>query len=234
MRIFRICVLFFPLFLSFRADAQTILNEEFWADTQPLVPDAEAVFPDGDGAAAFPAPAGVSPRTALGRILEEARYVFSGMIFGFTFSYTPSDRARNIPEEFTLLPASEISWSDPNLFVRETRREGSRVYARLRYALHDFQETWYESALSNIMGGSAGAGEAPIFAGYKERLTSIENSVKNAVREYARGRIDNKPRKITGTVFLNSAPRIEVVSGVYRALSSVRLKIDDVVSYGVY
>jgi hypothetical protein len=231
---FRIYLLFFLLFPPLSAGAQTILNEEFWADTQPLVPDAEAVFPGETAPADFPAPAGVSIQTALTRILEEARYVFSGMIFGFTFSYAPPDRARNIPEEFTLQPAFQVSWSDPGLFVRETRREGSRVYARLRYSLHEFQETWYGGTVSNVINSSAGVGEASFFAGYKEKITAIQNSVKNAVREYARGRIDNKPRKVTGIVFLNGAPRIEVISGVYRALSSVRLKIDGVVSYGAY
>jgi hypothetical protein len=232
MRMSGLCV--FLLLLPLCAGAQTILNEEFWADTEPLVFGLEETSSGADGAADFPAPNHVPLETALARILEEGRYVFSGMIFGFTFSYTPLDRARNIAEEFTLQPAFQISWSDPNLFVRETRREGSRVYARLRYALHEFQEAWYEGTLSNVMGSSAGAGEASIFAGYGEKIVSIQDSVKNAVREYARGRVDNKPRKVTGTVFLNGAPRLEVVSGVYRALSSVRLRIDEVVSYGAY
>jgi hypothetical protein len=54
------------------------------------------------------------------------------------------------------------------------------------------------------------------------------------VREYARGRIDNKPLKVTGTAFFDGAPRVEILSGAFRALSSIRLKIDDVVSYGAY
>ncbi|MCL1818349.1 MAG: hypothetical protein FWG35_05405 [Spirochaetaceae bacterium] len=215
------------------AGAQTILNEEFWADLEPLAPGVQAVSGAG-GLFDFPAPHSVSVDTALERILEEARYVFSGMIFGFTFSYTPSDRSRNIPEEFSLEPAFQIPLGDPALFVHQTRREGSRVYARLRYSLREFQETWYTGTLSNMMGSCAGLGEAPIFAGYQEKITAVRNSVKNAVREYARGRIDNKPRRITGVAFLNAAPRLEIVSGAFRAASSVRLKIDDVVTYGAY
>jgi hypothetical protein len=217
MRFF-LCLVCLACAAALSAD-EIILNEEFWADLQPIIPQGEQ---------------SVSADTALKRILEEGRYVFSGMIFGFSFSYTPLDRGRNIQEEFTLEPVFQIPWGDPNLFVHATRREGARVYARLRYRLHEFQENWYEGTLSNTISSSAGAGDAPLFAGYQEKISAIRNSVKNAVREYARGRIDNKPLKVTGTVFLDGAPRIEISSGAFHAVSFVRLKIDEVVTYGAY
>jgi hypothetical protein len=231
MRIFLLACA--ALALCVPAEAQTILNEEFWADLEPLAPGARIAAGTGEWID-FPGPRGVGTDTALERILEEARYVFSGMIFGFTFSYTPYDRSRNIAEEFSLRPAFQIPQGDPGLFVYQTRREGSRIYARLRYALHEFQEAWYAGTLSNIVGGYAGRGEAPIFGGYQEKITAVQNCVKNAVREYARSRIDNKPLRITGAVFLGGAPRIEISSGAFRAAGPVRLKIDDVVTYGVY
>ena len=213
-----ICILPLP------AAAQTILNEEFWAELQPLASE----FPD------IPGEKRVSMDAAINRVLEEGRYVFSGMIFGFTFSYTPSDRSRNIAEEFTLEPVFQIPRGDPNLFVHQTRREGQRVFIRLRYLLHDFQEDWYAGTLSNIMRSSAGIGESSYYTGYEEKITAIRNSVKSAVREHARTRIGNKPLKVSGNVFLEGAPRIEVYSGAFHAKSSVRLQIDDVVTYGVY
>ncbi|MDR1317374.1 MAG: hypothetical protein LBK13_10935 [Spirochaetales bacterium] len=212
-------------FLVFRVGAQTILNEEFWADLEGGPVFDGTVPPEKDTDA---------EREALRRILEEGRYVFSGMIFGFTFSYTPLDRGRNIQEEFTLNPVYEIAWGDPGLFVHQTRREGRRIYARLRYRLHGFQENWYEGNLSNLMGSAAGLGDAPIFAGWQEKMNAIRDSVRSAVREYARGRIDNKPLKVTGTAFLNGAPRIEILQGAFHARSALRLKIDTVVSYGAY
>jgi hypothetical protein len=225
MRKFLPKILFFLCLLPIPAQAQTILNEEFWADLE-APPDFDETAP--------PQKSTQAADEALKRILEEGRYVFSGMIFGFTFSYTPLDRGRNIQEEFTLQPVYQIAWGDPNLFVHQTRREGLRVYARLRYRLHGFQENWYEGNLSNLTSSSAGAGEAPVFAGWQEKLNAIRDSVKNAVREYARGRIDNKPLKVTGTVFFDKAPRMEISSGAFHAVSSVRLKIDNVVSYGAY
>lgn len=212
----------FPLFfalLSLPLYGQTILNEEFWAELQPMVAQNEQT---------------VSEDTAIRRILEEGRFVFSGMIYGFSFSYTPLDRSRNIEEEFELDLYHEIPWGDPHLTVYQTRREGSRLFVRLRYVLRDFQEPWYHGMRSNSLRAASGTGEASYYEGYKEKLTAVRNAVKNSVREHARQRIDNKPKKISGTVTLDAAPRITVKSGAYQAVCSVLLKIDEVRPYGVY
>lgn len=214
------CLAAFLLLLPVSAlSSQTILNEEFWAELQPLIVQGEST---------------VSMDTAVRRVLEEARYVFSGMVYGFTYSYTPLDRSRGIEEEFELGSAAEIQAGDPNLTVYQTRREGSRIYVRLRYELRDFQESWYQGMRSNILRASSGYGEASYYGGYREKVTAITNSLKNSVREHARTRIDNKPKKITGIVVLDGAPRIGMQSGVYQAVCAVKLVMDDVVPYRVF
>ncbi len=208
---------FFPL--PDRASAETILNEEFWAELEPLVVRGEQ---------------SVSMETAVRRVLEEGRFVFSCMIYGFAFSYTPSDRARNVEEEFELVLHHEIPPGDPGLFVHQTRREGSRVFVRLRYGLRDFQESWYRGMRSNVHRAAAGTGEASYYEGHEMKIAAIQNAVKNAVREHARTRIDNKPKKITGTAVLDQAPRIVIGSGAYIAACSVNLRIDEVRPYRAY
>jgi hypothetical protein len=215
-------ILVSALLLSFSGrslSAQTILNEEFWAELQPLVVQDEG-NPTMD--------------TAVKRTLEEGRYVFSGMVYGFSFSYTPLDRSRNIEEEFELKLHGEIPWGDPNLTVHQTRMEGSKVYVRLRYALRDFQESWHQGMRSNVLRASAGTGDASYYEGHGEKITAIRNAVLNAVREHARTRMDNKPKKISGEVTLDAAPRIIIITGMYRAVCSVKLRIDDVIPYRVY
>ena len=211
-------VLLFSIF-SLPAFGQTILNEEFWAELEPLVVRGERT---------------VSVETAVNRVLQEGRFVFSGMVFGFSFSYTPSDRGRNVDEEFDLKPSHEIPFGDPNLFVHQTRREGSRIFVRLRYALRDFQEDWYRGMRSNIHSSAAGAGEASYYDGHEEKITAVKNAVKNAVREHARTRVDNKPKKITGTLTLDAAPRIMIHSGMYQAVCTVKLKIDEIIPYRAF
>ena len=199
--------------------AETVLNEEFWAELQPLVVQGEQA---------------VTVDAAVRLVLEEARYVFSGMVYGFDFSYTPSDLGRKVEEEFSLKLRDEIVLGDPHLSVHQTRTEGSRLFARLRYGLRDFQEDRYRALRSNVMAAHAGAGEASFFKGPKEKISAIEQAVKNAVREYARTRIPNKPKRISGTLVLSAAPRIVIVSGTYRATCVVKLRIDETVPYKVF
>jgi hypothetical protein len=92
---------------------QTILNEEFWYDLQPELEGWETV----QGKEQFPDLHTLSKDEMFNRILEEARYVFSGMVYGFIFSYTPYDRSRGVEEEFLLEPYQWIQRGDPNLQV---------------------------------------------------------------------------------------------------------------------
>ena len=73
----------------------------------------------------------------------------------------------------------------------------------------------------------------------RERLlaavpAAIERAAKNAVREFARTRIPNKPRKVTGSLVLSEAPRIVIVSGVYRAVCVFKLRIDETTPYRAF
>jgi len=70
--------------------------------------------------------------------------------------------------------------------------------------------------------------------GFDNSQAMIEQAAKNAVREYARTRIPNKPRKITGSLVLAAAPRIVIVSGVYRASCVVKLRIDETTPYRAF
>lgn len=199
--------------------AETVLNEVFWVELEPLVLSGEGPLRRDE---------------AILLVLEEARFVFSAMIYGFTFSYTPSDRARRVEEEFELDLYYQIPLGDPQLFVQQTHREGSRLLVRLRYGLQDFQESWYQGLQSNLFRAAGGLGEASYFDGVEEKKTAIIDGVKNAVREHARTRIGSKPQNIRGMAALDGAPRISIESGRYRARCNVKLRIDEVRPYRAF
>ncbi|MFQ3621364.1 MAG: hypothetical protein SNJ78_10540, partial [Spirochaetales bacterium] len=102
-----LCLLFLGTLSLF---PQTLLNEEFWYDSQPEVWKWEANTPSASPPSLsppLPSPPNlrsIEKEELYERILEEARYVFSGMVYGFVFSYTPSDKARRVEEEFLLEP----------------------------------------------------------------------------------------------------------------------------------
>lgn len=224
-------IVFFLLWTEFVIGQQTILNEEFWYDLQPEIEGWETV----QGKEPFPDLHTLSKDEMFNRILEEARYVFSGMVYGFTFSYTPYDKSRGVEEEFLLEPYQWIQRGDPNLQVFGVRTEGSRVFVRIRYSLRDFQESWYQGLRSNVVPFSAGEGEAPFYLGPEGRVRAIQEGIKNAVREYARGIVYNKPRNLQGLIVLDAAPRIRVQSGAYRArIGRAFVRLEEITTYQLY
>ncbi|GAB4366511.1 MAG: hypothetical protein Kow009_03290 [Spirochaetales bacterium] len=214
-----------------RSFGQTILNEEFWYEYQPEVwgwnaDELNNPIPDLQ---AF------TREELFHRILEEARYVLSGMVYGYTFSYTPYDKSRKVEEEFLLEPYRWIQKGDPNLSVAGVRVEGSRMYVRIRYLLRDFQESWYQGLRSNLYPATSGEGEAPFYDGPEGRMKAIQEGVKNAIREYARTILYNKPRTLKGLIVLDAAPRLILESGLYKArIHRAILHLEEVKRYELH
>ncbi len=196
------------------------LEGEFRAELEPAVQDSED----------YP----LTKEEAASRILEEALYVFSGMIYGFRFVYVPPDETRRVKEEFLLEPVYQLAWGDPGLQVRQSRKEEDILIARVRYNLEEYQVDRIEGWKSNVFPTSSGRGSASILMGYKEKVTAIQKAVKEAIREYARQKVYNKPRRITGEVLLMEIPRIIIDAGSYHAFVKVKLKKVTFLPYSGY
>ena len=166
-------------------------------------------------------------------LLDEAVFVYSGMIYGFTFSYTPSDLRRGVGEEFSMIPTASIQYGDPAMRARSTRREGSRTIVRLEYRCEERHQAWlnfWNSSVFPVIAG-AGSGSNPVIRGAETRIEAIEQAVKESVRTYMRGRIHNKPRSISGSFVFTEPPVVRYSAGLYTA--TVRMKVDimDVEAY---
>lgn len=168
------------------------------------------------------------------QVLEEAQYVLSGMIFGFSFVYIPLDRARNVAEVFTLGPVGTIPWGDANLRLKETRLTEDMLVCGFSYTLKGFQENWYTLWQSNDYPGTGALGTASVFGGPGEKYRAVENAVKEAVREYARQRVSNKPKKIEGEVVFAAPPRVVIDAGSYTARVRIKLNIKKITGYMRY
>ena len=60
-----------------------------------------------------------------------------------------------------------------------------------------------------------GSGKAPIKDGFDGIAKASEEALKNAVREYFRTQIKNKPKEISGKVLIRGQPQITTNSGKY-------------------
>lgn len=193
---------------------------ELWVELQPI--------------AGEPNPEPISRDEAARRLLEEARFVFSGMLYGFEFRYVPPDRERSVAAEFVLSPIAVIPWGVEQLTILDIRREENLMYGRLRYTLAAHEETRRDAWARSSVNRASGSGSAPRILGSVAKQSAIEDAVQNAVREYLRAHVYNKPREVSGRLVLSAAPRVILRSGEYQATVQIKLVIQELRSYAVY
>jgi hypothetical protein len=167
-------------------------------------------------------------------ILKEAQYVYSGMIYGFTFAYVPGDTTRGIAESFELKPVAEIKWGDPRLKILASRVDKSRLVVRVMYSLVPYQETWTQGWDSNVFPTATGRGTSRYFLSHRQKMASYKNAIKEAIRGYLRRRIYNKPREVVGQVVLRGSPYTIINAGRYVTTVTVKLRIGKVQPYTVF
>jgi hypothetical protein len=198
-----------------------VLHFPLWAmlDAYPGTEEASRV---SDNAFAEP----------VSKIRETAPFLVQGMIYGFTFSYTPSDMLRNVAEAFSFEPVRELGDVDKQrISYTQPRIEGSRLYCWVdfeRTANMIFQKKQWESVKSLRV---SGRGSGRLEDGFAGILDASRDALKNAVREYGRSIAKNKLKEITGTAIITGTPKIGINSGKYAVTLDFFLQIDIIVPY---
>lgn len=203
-----------------------VLRAEFWAESEP-VEVLPSVISDA-------APRAVFPEETARALLEEARRVFAGMIWGFEFRYVPYDKARGVAEELEILPLGEIPWGDPRLESSQMRLTGTQLRAYLEYRPDSFaaarKSSWGDATYQTVQG----RGAAPLAGGRESRGVAVDQAAKEAIRELLRPVVKNKPREVRGVFAYDKPPRIVIVGGSYTATVRIRTRIVEVRGYSVY
>jgi hypothetical protein len=239
-------VLFLVLFLTgfsavlFAFDSQPdFLSAELWVELVP--PVAESALEDAGRGTVRPFEE-ILPMTArplehdeaVRRLLEEARFVVSGMIYGFRLEYTPMDRERGVEELFSAEPVAVIPWGDPGLRVMDTWQRNGMLFARVRYDLSEAQRLRLKAWSSAVHESAGASASAPLSMGYRGRMEAHRLAIKAAFREYLRGVERNKPRASAARAVLSAAPVSAVSAGGYRSTVRIRLDVGEIQSYGAY
>ncbi len=207
--------------LPIRADTDERLFVRPWVELEPLVRIEPGEYP-------------IPVATAERKLLEEARVLLSGMVYGWSFDYTPPDRARGVAESFTLVPAAQIPWGSPRLRVVETEANEAKLWARVLYTMNDDElarRASWESAAAEL---SSGEGQASVMQGPPGKTASFKDAVRDAIRLALRSRYVEAPRQITGEVVLWEDPRTTVRSGMYRTTAKVKFQVREVVPYRIF
>lgn len=171
----------------------------------------------------------------LKELLEEAAFIYSGMLYGFDFTYVPGDSKRRVGESFTLTPIASIVWGDSALSVGNVRQSGEKIFVNIIYRCEERHINWlnyWNTGNLTVLGASA-------FSKLPERTVvgrrdAVEEAAKLAVRIYMQGKVHNKPREISGSFIFAEPPRLRYEAGLYNASVKIKLDIKEVENYSVY
>jgi hypothetical protein len=211
----------FLLLIASLAGADDRLFVRSWVELEPLVRIDAGPYP-------------IPLETARKKLLEEGRVLLSGMVYGWTFTYIPGDRARHVEQSFTLAPVAQIPWGSPRLAVLETEVVDQKMWARLCYTMADEEALRRASWESNTAALSTGRGKAPTSVGPAGKGASLEDAVRDAIRLSLDTRWVNKPRQVSGDVVLWDDPQVIVRSGVYSTVAKVKILVRELVPYRIY
>lgn len=224
-------------------DLDVVLRAEFPVDlfTVPSegpfrsVPDAGwlPVLPSDQAAAA---------------LLDEARWVFAGMAWGFDYSYTPSDRARALAERFDITERGSIAWGEPALSPVKARIQDMVLYATVQWVPDGSARAELSAWASADYTSAQGRGSAPAVLGMEDamvegrlipgrllaRRKAVVEACREALRAYLRTIERSKPREVRGSFSFASVPRVVLSSGQYMASVRLRVSVSEVISYGGY
>ncbi len=171
-------------------------------------------------------------RESLEMLLEDARWIFSGMIYGFSFTWTPRSLARGIEEELTITPLGLIPKGDPRMKVLASVEENGFLFIQLEYQPDAAQQArlkgWSGEAYPAASGSAAAAliQEAP-------RRRALEAAVREAIHLWLREREYNKPREVSGRVAFTHFPETGLDAGHVKASVRLRMILNPLRHYSV-
>lgn len=143
-------------------------------------------------------------------------FLLNGMVYGWEFDYTPSDKLRGVPEYFEAKEIRSFEAESKKIFYEQPWFDQSKVHCWANFERDEgMVQSWNQWAdvknprIMGIGGGKVSKG----FDGIQE---AAQNALKDAVRNYYRKILKNKPKQITGRVLINKIPAILINSGEYQ------------------
>ena len=209
----------FPLLLT--ADASRAKRAPIWVYLETVPGNASA-----DGSAAKKPP--------IQELDELARFVMGGMVYGWKFTYTPSDKARNVKEYFTLEPVKELSRGDPRFSITEITPAYPKLNCWADFTLDDSTQRWESYWGSVLFKNANGRGKGERKAEIDGVRGAYVDAVKDAVRSHARTLEKNKPKEIRGEVLLKDNPRLFADQGWFVADIKVLINIQETTPYASF
>ena len=171
-------------------------------------------------------------REVIDQLLEDARWAFSGMIYGFNVRWTPSARMRGVEEILEIQPVASIPRGDPRMKAVTATRENGFVYILLEYHPDASQQNRLSAWRSQAYPSAAGSGLAPLHFD-ESRRRAMELAVKETLRSYLRARQYNRPEEIRARVGLLAFPVIGLRELSFHASVTLAVEVQALTPYSV-
>ena len=180
-----------------------------WADTDAY-PGTEAAASDAQ-AGEFDYP--------IARIKEMVPFLLEGLVYGWNFTYTPSDKTRAVEEFFEITPVRAPSTSSGtttfDIKYSSVWIENNRFNCWIDYTRTPHEVQTYNLWASIQNPTIQGRGYGDLSLGFEGIKLAAQDALKNAVRSYYRNTIKNKPKEITGRVLMRKTPLLGIDNGQY-------------------
>ena len=209
-------------------------GDEAWEtgeDDLPAAGAAAAPLPSAGGSAESEATRTRLYSFAIGRAKELTPFFLSGMLSGWTFDYTPSDKGRGVEESFEFAEITPFDWSMNSIEYRDPLPEDEKLLVWAYCDRTEVQQLSYRRWSSSNLPKVRGRGSASVAKGFEGIKESVGSAIRDAVREYWRTYSRNKPKEITGRVLLIGVPRVYISEGQYKTDLEFFLETDRIVKY---
>ena len=165
------------------------------------------------------------------RLKTLAPFIIGGMVYGWNFSYTPSDKLRGVEEYMDFSPVRELGEAERNITYAKPRIEDGKVYCWAEFTRTESMIGNYYLWASITNDTVHGIGYGKISDGFDGITNAVRDAIKNAVRAYFRTKIKNKPKEIRGKVLLRREPLIGIDAGRYKVQLDFFLETDKILPY---
>lgn len=171
---------------------------------------------------------------AVARTKEIAPFLLSGMISGWTFDYVPYDKTRHIAEDFDFEEVIPYSSNVNPITYKNPIVEDDKLLCWAYCDRTDSQQLAFRRWSAIAHPKVHGIGKSSVEKGFDGIKEACSEAMKNAVREYWRIYIKNKPKEIYGMLLLIGVPRVYISEGQYVADLEFFMETDKIVKYTYY
>ncbi|MCR5252381.1 MAG: hypothetical protein K6C98_01535 [Treponema sp.] len=169
------------------------------------------------------------------RIKNLSEFLMEGMVYGWKFVYTPSDKLRGVEEYLEVEPVQAFTQADKDkIRYSDQYFEENKVTVWCEYDRTEYQIQNYKlwSGIQNPVIKGRGLGK--ISDGFEGINDAARNALKEAVRARYRAEIKNKPKEISGSVLIRNPPLVGITEGQYAIFLDFFLERDRIIKYTTY